>query len=84
MAHQFKRFSLRHAARHRRAYGAPGGAKKIAEIVHYLDVGGIEPPEAIGIEKVIQGIRSQISDDDHLFALSNHIFDGLYANLSRE
>ena len=58
--------------------------KKIAEIVHYLDVGGIEPPEAIGIEKVIQGIRSQISDDDQLFALSNHIFDGLYANLSRE
>ena len=57
---------------------------KIAEIVHYLDVGGIEPPEAIGIEKVIQGIRSQISDDDQLFALSNHIFDGLYANLSRE
>jgi hypothetical protein len=33
--------------------------KKIAEIVHYLDVGGIEPPEALGIEKVIQGIRSQ-------------------------
>lgn len=58
--------------------------KKIAEIVHYLDVGGIEPPEAVGIEKVIQGVRSQISDDDQLFVLSNHIFDGLYANLSRE
>lgn len=58
--------------------------KKIAEIVHYLDVGGIEPPEAIGIERVIQGIRSQINDDEQLFALSNHIFDGLYANLSRE
>lgn len=54
--------------------------KRITEIVHYLDVGGIEPPEAIGIEKVIQGIRSQINDDDQLFALSNHIFDGLYAN----
>ena len=58
--------------------------KKIAEIVHYLDVGGIEPPEAIGIEKIIQGIQSQISNDDQLFELSNHIFDGLYANLSRE
>jgi len=58
--------------------------KKIAEIVHYLDVGGIEPPEANGIEKVIQGLRSQISNDDQLFELSNHIFDGLYANLSRE
>ncbi|UOG16864.1 chromate resistance protein ChrB domain-containing protein [Acinetobacter sp. PK01] len=58
--------------------------KKIAEIVHYLDVGGIEPPEAIGIEKVIQGLRSQINNDDQLFELSNHIFDGLYANFSRE
>lgn len=58
--------------------------KKVAEIVHYLDVGGIEPPEAIGIEKVIQGLRSQINNDDQLFELSNHIFDGLYANLSRE
>ena len=58
--------------------------QKIAEIVHYLDVGGIEPPEAIGIEKVMQGLRSQINNDDQLFELSNHIFDGLYANLSRE
>ncbi|WP_287908529.1 chromate resistance protein ChrB domain-containing protein [Acinetobacter sp.] len=58
--------------------------QKIAEIVHYLDVGGVEPPEAIGIERVIQGIRSQMSEDDQLFALSNHIFDGLYADLSRE
>ncbi|MBO9529654.1 MAG: chromate resistance protein, partial [Acinetobacter oleivorans] len=53
--------------------------KKIAEIVHYLDVGGFEPPEAIGIEKVIQGLRSQISNDDQLFELANYIFDGLYA-----
>ena len=52
--------------------------------MHYLDVGGIEPPEAIGIEKVMQGLRSQISNDEQLFELSNHIFDGLYANLSRE
>ena len=58
--------------------------KKIAEIVHYLDVGGFEPPEAIGIEKVIQGLRSQISNDDQLFELANYIFDGLYADFKRE
>lgn len=58
--------------------------KKIAEIVHYLDVGGFEPPEAIGIEKVIQGLRSQISNDDQLFELANYIFDGLYTDLKRE
>ncbi|WP_447503070.1 chromate resistance protein ChrB domain-containing protein, partial [Acinetobacter pittii] len=43
-----------------------------------------EPPEAIGIEKVIQGLRSQISNDDQLFELANYIFDGLYAALKRE
>lgn len=58
--------------------------KRIAEIVHYLDVGGIEPPEAVGIEKVIQGLRSKISNDDRLFELSNYIFDGLYADFNRE
>ncbi|WP_109440916.1 chromate resistance protein ChrB domain-containing protein [Acinetobacter haemolyticus] len=57
---------------------------KIAAIVHFLDVGGVEPPEAAGIEKVIQGLRNKITDDDQLLELSNYIFDGLYANFLRE
>ncbi|ENW15725.1 Chromate resistance protein ChrB [Acinetobacter haemolyticus CIP 64.3 = MTCC 9819] len=57
---------------------------KIAAIVHFLDVGGVEPPEAAGIEKVIQGLRNKITDDNQLLELSNYIFDGLYANFSRE
>ncbi|MCU4377135.1 chromate resistance protein [Acinetobacter haemolyticus] len=57
---------------------------KIAAIVHFLDVGGVEPPEASGIEKVIQGLRNKITDDDQLLELSNYIFDGLYANFLRE
>jgi hypothetical protein len=28
--------------------------KKIAEIVHYLDVGGIEPPEALVLKKLFK------------------------------
>lgn len=56
--------------------------KQMAEIVHFLDVGGVEPPEAIGIEKVIQGLRTKITDDDQLLELSNYVFDGLYANFS--
>jgi len=56
--------------------------KHIAEIVHFLDVGGVEPPEAIGIEKVIQGLRAKITDDHQLLELSNYVFDGLYANFS--
>ncbi len=57
---------------------------KIAAIVHFLDVGGVEPPEASGIEKVTQGLRNKITDDDQLLELSNYIFDGLYANFLRE
>ncbi|OTG67778.1 chromate resistance protein [Acinetobacter sp. ANC 4470] len=56
---------------------------KIAKIVHFLDVGGNEPAEALGIEKVLQGLRSTITNDDQLLHLSNHIFDGLYADLQR-
>lgn len=57
---------------------------KIAEIVHYLDIGGHEPAEAIGFEKVIHGLKTTILDDDQLLTLSNHIFDGLYADLLGE
>ncbi|MFX1824227.1 chromate resistance protein ChrB domain-containing protein [Acinetobacter sp. AS5] len=58
--------------------------KKVAEIVHYLDIGGNEPPEAIGFEKIMQGLRSSIQDDDQLVQLSNQIFDGLFTNFSGE
>ncbi len=56
---------------------------KIAETVHFLDVGGNEPAEALGIEKILQGLRSTITNDDQLLQLSNHIFDGLYADFQR-
>ena len=57
---------------------------KIAEIVHYLDIGGNEPPEALGLEKILQGLRSSIHADQQLVELSNHIFDGLYTNFKGE
>lgn len=58
--------------------------KKIAEIVHYLDIGGKEPPEAIGLEKIMQGLRSSIQNDDQLIQLTHQIFDGLFANFNGE
>ena len=57
---------------------------KIAEIVHYLDVGGNEPAEAVGFEKIMHGLKTTITNDDQLLNLSNHIFDGLYADLLGE
>lgn len=56
----------------------------IAEIVHYLDVGGNEPPEAIGLEKIMHGLRSSIQNDDQLIQLTHQIFDGLFTNFSGE
>lgn len=58
--------------------------KRIAEIVHFLDVGGLQPVEAIGIEKVLRGLQQNINDDDQLTTLSNYVFDGLYANFKGE
>ncbi len=56
----------------------------IAGIVHFLDVGGIQPAEAIGIEKVLRGLRQDISDDHQLVTLAGYIFDGLYASFKGE
>ena len=46
-------------------------------IVHFLDVGGVQPPEAEGIERVLTGLREGITDDDQLLAAASPLFDGL-------
>lgn len=53
--------------------------KRIAAIVHYLDVGGLPVPEAAGLEWVLAGLRDLHSDDDALIAASDAVFDALYA-----
>ncbi|MFY9460803.1 MAG: chromate resistance protein ChrB domain-containing protein [Pseudomonadota bacterium] len=53
--------------------------KRIAAIVHYLDVGGIPVPEAAGLEWVLAGLRDLHGDDETLIAASNGVFDALYA-----
>ena len=56
--------------------------KRIAAIVHYLDVGGIAVPEAVGLEAVLGGLRSSAADDDALLAAASAVFDGLYTNFT--
>jgi len=51
--------------------------------VHFLDVGGIQPPEATGIESVLAGLRHSISDDDALVTAVAAIFDGLFISFSK-
>jgi hypothetical protein len=52
-------------------------------LVHYLDAGGVQPPEAAGIESVLKGLRESIQDDDQLLIAASTVFDGLLISFSR-
>ena len=60
------------------------GLGRIAAMVHYLDIGGIQPVEAAGIERVLAGLRETIIHDDHLLAAASAIFDGLLTEFAKE
>lgn len=60
------------------------GLNRIAALVHYLDIGGIQPVEAAGIERVLAGLRETITQDDLLLAAASAIFDGLLAGFVKE
>ncbi|MFD4836577.1 chromate resistance protein ChrB domain-containing protein [Achromobacter sp. NPDC058515] len=67
------------------AFGMQGRAlDRLGAIVHYLDVGGVQPPEATGVEQVLAGLRSTITDDDQLLELASNVFDGLQASFEKE
>ncbi|MGZ5008431.1 MAG: chromate resistance protein ChrB domain-containing protein [Methylobacter sp.] len=55
------------------------GLKRLGLLVHYLDVGGIQPPEAVGIETVLAGLRDTVGDDDRLLVSAGAVFDSLLA-----
>jgi len=52
--------------------------------VHYLDVGGHQPPEAAGVECVLIGLRETHSDDDQLLQAANQVFDSLLVTYGKE
>lgn len=53
------------------------GLSRIGALVHYLDVGGVQPPEAAGIEALLNGLRDSTPNDDQLLAQASTLFDGL-------
>lgn len=57
--------------------------QRFGALVHFLDVGGVQPPEAVGIESVLAGLRDTFVDDDQLLALASNIFDGLLASFEK-
>lgn len=56
---------------------------RMAALVHYLDVGGVRPPEAAGIETLLAGLRDSIADDDQLLAAAGAVFDGLLVSFGK-
>jgi hypothetical protein len=51
---------------------------RMGQLVHYLDVGGAQPPEAVGVERVLSGLREAISNDDALLNAALVVLDGLF------
>ncbi|MHA3737266.1 chromate resistance protein ChrB domain-containing protein [Pseudomonas sp. Eth.TT006] len=60
------------------------GLNRLAALVHYLDVGGVQPEEAAGVERVLTGLRETILHDDHLLAAASSVFDGLLAGFMND
>lgn len=58
--------------------------KRLGALVHYLDVGGVQPPESAGVESVLAGLRAAITDDDQLLATASGVFDGLLTAFQQE
>jgi hypothetical protein len=52
--------------------------------VHFLDVGGLQPAEAPGIESVLAGMRESIESDDRLLKAASVVFDGLMTHFSKD
>ena len=63
------------------SFGLEGDAalRKLAALVHVLDVGGIPVAEAAGLDAVLDGLRGLHDDDDLLAAHAAAVFDALYA-----
>lgn len=56
---------------------------RLGRLVHYLDVGGVQPPEALGVESVLAGLRDSIDDDDALLGAASAVFDALLTRFER-
>jgi hypothetical protein len=58
--------------------------RRIGVLVHYLDIGGVQPPETTGVESILAGLREVIPDDDQLLAAASSVFEGLHSTFEKE
>jgi len=57
--------------------------KRMGNLVHFLDVGGVHPPEAVGIESVLSGLRDTLNDDDQFLTAASAVFDSLLVTFEK-
>lgn len=55
--------------------------RRIGELVHYIDIGGVPPEEAPGLEMLVRGLQAQHTQDDALLKAGISLFDSLHAAL---
>lgn len=58
--------------------------RRLAAVVHFLDVGGLPVAEAHGLELILKGMRERCANDDALLAEAARIFDDLYLTYMNE
>lgn len=58
--------------------------QRVGVLVHGLDAGGVLPPEASGVERVLAGMREAITDDDQLLLAAAGVFEGLLVAFEKE
>ena len=64
--------------------GDDPGLRRLAALVHALDIGGEPVAEARGLEAVMAGARERIDDDDLLLAEMSTVLDSLHAHFLAE
>jgi hypothetical protein len=57
---------------------------RLGLLVHSLDAGGVQPPEAVGVERVLAGMREAIGDDDQLMLVAAGVFEALLTAFNHE
>lgn len=60
------------------------GLMRLGTLVHSLDVGGSEHPEAAGFEAILSGARSRLPNDDALLTEMGAVLDSLHIHYSRK
>ncbi len=61
------------------ALDSDGALLKLADLVHYLDVGGLPVSDAPGVAAMLTGAKQRSRDDDQLLRHAITLFDLLYA-----